>query len=229
MRRVSLYLAAALLALAILVILLPANLQVYYAPKTALSTWLPGAYAGWTYGDDPIAETPEIKEAVSELLNLSDGVLRVYKKGNRQLSVYIAYWQPGIMDPRLVAVHSPDVCWVGAGWKSVGGVHRADAINGAGKGLEAGELRTFEASGQTQNVLFWHFVGGRPSGYMGRSATAKSFWSWDTIIRNPRAPRFEQWFVRISTPGKLSDFEGDPLWDELLGRLSQISRGPGSS
>jgi hypothetical protein len=223
MRRLSLFLAAALLVAAIVMILLPPNLQIYYAPKTSLSEWLPAAAGGWTYEDKPIAETPEMKESVSELLNFSDGVLRVYQKGNRQLAVYIAYWQPGLMDPRLVAVHSPDVCWVGAGWKSVGGALRADALNRAGKGLRAGELRTFEAGGQHQNVLFWHFVGGKPSGYMGRSASAKSFWSWDTILRNPRAPRFEQWFVRISTSGKLADFEGEPLWDELLAKLAQIS------
>jgi hypothetical protein len=74
---------------------------------------------GWTVEYKPIADTPEMKKAVAELLNYDDAVYAVYSNGTRHLSVYIAYWTPGKMAQRLVAGHTPDVCWVGAGWRIV--------------------------------------------------------------------------------------------------------------
>lgn len=77
------------------------------------------ARAGWKVDFQPIADTPEMKAKVDELLNYDDAVFTVYTKGSERLSVYIAYWAPGKMSHRLVAGHTPDVCWVGAGWRIV--------------------------------------------------------------------------------------------------------------
>jgi len=74
---------------------------------------------GWTVEYKPIADTPEMKAKVDELLNYDDAVYAVYSKGLQRISVYIAYWTPGKMSQRLVAAHTPDVCWVGAGWRIV--------------------------------------------------------------------------------------------------------------
>ena len=133
------------------------------------------------------------------------------------------------MDPRLVAVHSPDVCWIAAGWKQAGPPSHWTPITSSGRGLGVGERRTFiDGGGVVQNVVFWHLVGGEPSGYMGRAFRNESFWSWDKIFRNPRAAIYEQWFIRVSTPGGLEDLQNDPLWGEILNKLSAAAKPPHS-
>lgn len=72
---------------------------------------------GWKVEYLPIADTPEAKAKVEELLNYDDAVFAVYTRGTERVSIYLAYWTPGKMSHRLVASHTPDVCWVGAGWR----------------------------------------------------------------------------------------------------------------
>lgn len=72
---------------------------------------------GWSMQYLPIADTPEVQAKVNELLNYDDAVYAVYTKGTERVSIYIAYWTPGKMSQRLIAGHTPDVCWVGSGWK----------------------------------------------------------------------------------------------------------------
>lgn len=224
LRSACLFFAGGLLLIAALAVAVPPRLETFYAPPTSLSEWLPPAPAGWTSMDKPIAESEEVRQAVDELLNFSDGVFRVYRKNERELSVYIAYWEPGKMDPRLVAVHSPDVCWVAGGWAMATAPEHWAPRSSAGNSLGLGELRTFAHSGNTQNVVFWHLVGGLPSGFMGRTVRGGSFWSWEKIMMNPRAIRREQWFIRLSTNGRLTDFEADPLWNALIDQLSLAAK-----
>ena len=203
--------------------LMPPNLQTHFAPPKPLAEWLTPSVAGWVSKDEAIANTPEMKAKVGELLNYTDSVFRIYQKGGRQLAVYLAYWRPGQMDPRLVAAHSPDVCWAETGWK-----HAAPAAEWRVEvsdvhTLGSGQLREFDNQGQTQHVVFWHFVGGRPSGLVERYVRGQSFWTWDQIIKNPRAPKYEQWFVRISSNEPLDQLAGDPLWEALITQLAPIA------
>jgi len=75
-----------------------------------LKDLLPPSPSGWTMKEKPIADTPEIQQAVGELLNFSDGVFADYTNaaGDR-LSVYIAYWVPGKMLYPLIDNHTPDI------------------------------------------------------------------------------------------------------------------------
>ncbi len=83
----------------------------------SLASLVPEKIPGWTVKDQPIAETEEMKKAVDEMLNYDDAVYRIYTQGKTTISVYVAYWKPGKMSPRLIAGHTPDVCWVNNGWK----------------------------------------------------------------------------------------------------------------
>ena len=83
--RVSLFFGLMVLLIATLFAVMPRNLQTYYAPDKPLAEWLPGSGNGWLATDRPIADSPEMKEAVDELLGFTDGIFRVYEKGGRQL------------------------------------------------------------------------------------------------------------------------------------------------
>lgn len=70
----------------------------------------------WTLEYRPVAETAEMQKAVGEILNFDDAVYAIYDNGGLRVSIYAAYWSPGKMSHRLIAGHTPDVCWVGGGW-----------------------------------------------------------------------------------------------------------------
>lgn len=217
-----------LLLVVVILQLLPKPVAYHYELKGTLAKWLPEPLAGWTYEDVSIASTPEVAEAVDELLNFSDGVYRVYRSEStgKEIKVYVAYWVPGKMDPRLVGVHSPDVCWVGAGWKQVGDKRRRTLASSSPTAvLSNGHDRTFEIHGQREDVVFWHLVGGQPSRYLEPRIMGGSWWSAQEIFRNPLAPRYEQFFLRISTSGHLDDVANDPMMQRIVEVLSVAQDG----
>lgn len=217
--RVALCALSGLLLAVIVVQALPKPEVYHYELTKPLQEWLPEALPGWTVEDVSIASTPEVQEAVDELLNFTDGIYRIYKSDAGQIKVYIAYWVPGKMDPRLVGVHSPDVCWVGAGWKQVGDKERRTLSASSDKKLTDGHNRTFEIESQREEVVFWHLVGGERSRYL---EPGERFWTWGEVFRNPMAPRQEQFFVRISTGGKLDAVADTPMMKTIVERLSVV-------
>lgn len=213
---------AIVIILAVIVLqAVPKPVAYHYELKGSLAEWLPAPLPGWTFKDISIASTPEVAEAVDELLNFSDGIYRVYSESTgKEIKVYVAYWVPGKMDPRLVGVHSPDVCWVGAGWKQVGDKRRRTLASSSPTDvLSNGHDRTFEIHGQRENVVFWHLVGGKPSRYL---EPGERFWSAGEIFRNPFSPRYEQFFLRISTSGDLDDVANDPMMKRIVDVLSVL-------
>ena len=108
---------------------------------------------------------------MDELLNFSDGVFADYTNaaGDR-LSVYIAYWMPGKMSHRLIASHTPDICWVGGGWVKTASSIKTD-LSTKGEAstppqpIPDGEARTFTANGNPEHVWFWHIVGNEAKSY----------------------------------------------------------------
>jgi hypothetical protein len=218
----SLIALASILLCVLLLQVLPKPIAYHYRLEKSLAQWLPAPLPGWTFKDISIASTPEVAEAVDELLNFSDGVYRVYRSENtgKEIKVYVAYWVPGKMDPRLVGVHSPDVCWVGAGWKQVGDKRRRTLASSAPTGgLSNGHDRTFEIHGQRENVVFWHLIGGALSRYL---EPGEGFWLAGEIFRNPFTPRYEQFFLRISTSDHLDEVANDPMMKRIVDVLSVL-------
>ncbi len=167
-----------------------------------LAETISASTAGWTAEDMAIAETEEMKRAVGELLNFDDAIFRSYRKGGWQFDVYAAYWRPGKMSERLVAGHSPDVCWVAAGWKPLSREAPAER-NWAAEGAQ---YRVFgDNAGRPRNVVFWHVSGGRAVDYGGGVPP------WWTIFSDLKThglkQRRSQYFVRVSA---------NVPWDELV-------------
>jgi hypothetical protein len=164
---------------------------------TPLADLLPRQVEGWTVKDQPIAETEEMKKAVGELLNYDDAIFRTYTQGNTSIAVYVAYWKPGEMSPRLIAGHTPDVCWVGAGWKCTARDF-AYRVNLPGKDIRTAQAGTYEISGNIQHVLLWHLHGNKLVSY--KVGGPPPWWaSLSDLWKEGLNQRGEQFFIRISS------------------------------
>jgi hypothetical protein len=140
----------------------------------ALAGILPRTLAGFDAHDEPIAATDEMKRAVGELLNFSDAAYRIYQAPGRRMSVYVAWWEAGRMSPRLVAAHTPDVCWPVVGWTRSPERERNLYRLGVALAQEAfapAEMRVFVTSEKPEYVVFWHRVGSDPQLQDRRSAS----------------------------------------------------------
>lgn len=173
---------------------------------------------GWQVSRRPIADTPEMKRAINELLNFEDGCLQEFKQGELRISVYIAYWPPGRMSQRAIAGHTPDVCWVGAGWRNEDDGTRMIEVE-AGNGRLRLQHRIFrqEPYGE-EHVVFAHLVAGRVVTY--GAGQGPPWYAWvDDLLRLGFAQRTEQFFVRVSSNRPAAEFlRTDPirfLWREI--------------
>jgi hypothetical protein len=74
----------------------------------ALASQLSSELDGWTVKNEALGPNEFIQSAVERTLNYDDYVYRIYRRGNREFSVYIAYWSAGRMPVNKVASHTPD-------------------------------------------------------------------------------------------------------------------------
>lgn len=166
----------------------------------------PEEIPGWTVQYLPIADTPEMQAKVDELLNFDEGIFAVYTKDSRKVSIYIAYWGPGRMPIKEIARHTPDVCWVNAGWKQTMRDVTADLrAQESDETIPHTENRIFIANGITEHVAFWHLVGREIHSY-GTGGRPP----WHAVIRDTLRwganQRQEQFFIRISSNRSLPEF-----------------------
>ncbi len=150
---------------------------------------------GWVIEPEEIARTPEMKRAVAEMLNFDDAVFVSYLSGSDRISVYLAHWNPGRISHRLIAGHTPDVCWVGNGWEVVERHHDLELPI---RGVPPAEHRKMRFQGRDETVLFWHLVGGEVHSYNAPCPPWYAMFT-DTWQRRCRQ-REEQLFVRVSSP-----------------------------
>lgn len=178
---------------------------------------LPPPPPGWTLTENTIADTPEMQKAVGELLNFDDAVFVDYTKGGRRLSVYMAYWTPGKMSQRLVAGHTPDVCWVGNGWTKVS----AETVTNFGDAkrlLPPAESRCFQAQGRLEYVWFWHVVGAGVQSY-GTGDKPPWYAMIADLLSKGLNQRQEQFFIRLSSETPLAEFDADSPLTAVLDAL----------
>lgn len=189
-----------------------------------LAQALPVALPGWTVRELPLGETETVVEAVRGILNFDSYVHREYRQGGRVFTLYGAFWSAGSMPAQSVASHSPDHCWVLAGWKCLDWRSRA-VPPAAAAGLGPVESRRFRApDGETVHVWYWHLQNGRPAdyGFRGELLHYASRWLRDGI-RQMFTGSPEQFFLRISSPQPLDELVADPGLMQLLGALSDLA------
>ena len=182
-----------------------------------LADLLPEPPPGWTMVKKAIADTPEMKAAVDELLNYDDGVFVDYTNGTDRLSVYIAYWTPGRMSQRLVASHTPDVCWVGNGWKKESS-ETVTGLTAGGEALPPAEGRLFTINGSGEYVWFWHLVGGDAKSY-ATGNVPPWYAPLSDLVAKGLNQREEQFFIRLSSNVPLTSKELKPLMEKVISGL----------
>lgn len=207
LRRVATGCLALILLAAIGVVLRNAGVHGEKAFNAKLDELLPrkGELPGWTVSHQPIAETEEMKRAVAEQLNYDDAVYAIYAANGLRISVYAAYWTPGKMPYRMIATHTPDVCWVGGGWKCLVRGTQLMAASERSKPLEA-EHRVFELGGISEHVIFCHFASGKLLRYE-TEAHPPWYAMFADVFRTGVHQRGEQLFFRISSNRPYGEFK----------------------
>jgi len=153
---------------------------------------------GWNVEYLPIADTPEMQAKVDEELNYDDAVFAVYTRGAERVSIYIAYWSPGRMPSRLVASHTPDVCWVESGWRIESANSDFRITSDHGTQLPPCEMREMSLRDHRECVAFWHIANNEFISY--RTYGPPPWYAFLSDIRSRKfTQRPEQFFVRVSS------------------------------
>lgn len=182
-----------------------------------IAEMLPKALPGWEVTDLPVGQTEEVMRRMGEILNYDTAFLREYKKGITKVEVYISYWTPGKAHYRLVYGHTPDVCWVKAGWKSVmqnsSYIIQLDGTESVE--LKPAQYREFMINSEHLRVVFWQLLDGKPFTY-GNFGPPPRTAIFTDILERGFNQKPEQWFIRISANVDFDQLFFDPGFQELM-------------
>ena len=216
--------AAILLVVATGLQFAPKQRAPFFTPPQPIGNIAPKAVEGWEVEERKMGDTELVRKEVKKILHYDDAFFRIYRRGNTEVGVYVAYWEPGMIDPSDAAIHSPDLCWVNAGWREERHDYAGRLDDGAGRPLKIAQFRDFStAGGVHQEVVFWHLVGGKLSGYvLGPSSRWRERQSvlWKSQPNTWFGFRQrEQFFIRISTNRTIAELTASPLWPEIIRHL----------
>lgn len=189
---------------------------------------VPDQTAGWTVKTLPVAESEEARSATESILRYDDVVYRSYRRGSVEVQLYVAYWKPGSVPYGQAGVHTPDTCWVNAGWTIQDKVN-SRVMECGDQRLKPSEWRRFAVKHQAVHVLFWHLVGGRVhtyDQYGWRNGFAGILDRVPNLFRDIRRYGFnlaqEQVFVRVSSNTPFDQLMVDPAFVELMRQLQPL-------
>ncbi len=183
---------------------------------------LPVAADGWQ-----VATTSGMNK-FSGILRTTQLVERTYAKtiaGQPMLlSVYIAHWAPGEAPVSLVASHTPDACWPGAGWLPRPNSTPQTAPLLAGRRLPQAEHRIFQSPHSPPlQVWFWHVYDGRVINYRDPYSVPALL---ELALRYGFRREGEQYFIRITSNQPWEQIAREPLLAEIIAHLTPIGLTP---
>lgn len=190
--------------------------------REPLNKIVPSALPGWTVKDVPLAETQEGRTAVESILRYDDYVSRSYRNGSTEVTVYVAYWRPDRMPPRMVGRHTPDRCWIENGW-TCESRSRAVTLLGTQGPLRPAEMGTYVFKQQARlYVAFWHLVGGEVYAYGPEQSDMVVFALWKDLHTFGLKQRQQQLFIRIASNTPLKEAWHDPSLRNLLTAIENL-------
>lgn len=187
-----------------------------------LESLLPVRFAGWE------SQAPDNLYQFSATLRTEHLVERTYHKlkdgESLQLNVYAAYWPTGAAPVSLVASHTPDACWPGAGWRpQPAPVPRLVVATPAGP-LPPAEHRVFRSQRDVrQEVWFWHLYNGRPINYRDPYSIPALL---ELALHYGFSREGPQCFIRITSNQPWEKFADEPLLAEILARARPLGLAP---
>jgi hypothetical protein len=139
-------------------------------------------------------------------------------------SVYIAHWSPGQAPVSLVASHTPDACWPGAGWLPQPNPTPQAALLIAGRALPRAEYRLFRSTFSVpQRVWFWHVYNGRVINYRDPYSVPVLL---ELALRYGFRREGEQYFIRITSNLPWEQLAPEPLLAEIITNLARVGLTP---
>jgi exosortase len=176
-------------------------------PVPPLEEWLSPRPEGWEVRNGSLSEGARRVLGTTSMLQRE--YLRTGDRSPVDLVLYAAYWAPGRSSPSGVALHTPEVCWPGAGWTEL----PAPAKDPAPELAEAEYRRFRHESGLVQELWYWHFDG-------TQVVHGLSPYSAHKLIRNSLhqgfAPPRAQLFLRISSNRPWSEIRDSEPVRKLL-------------
>ncbi|HEY4299462.1 MAG TPA: exosortase-associated EpsI family protein, partial [Candidatus Didemnitutus sp.] len=191
-------------------------------PTREAAAMLPSMAPGWEvesssslYQFSDILRTTDLAQ-VTYLRNRDGGVF--------QLTVYVAHWNAGDAPVSLVASHTPDACWPGAGWTLENGSQTRQTLEIDRHVLPPSEHRIFDnAARQVQQVWFWHIYDGRVINY-------RDPYSVPALISLALHYGFRregpQYFVRISSNQSWDVLAAEPLVRQMFASFARVGLKP---
>jgi exosortase len=189
-------------------------------PRPDLEAVLPLHPAGWQ------VVTSDDLNRFKDALQTDQFVQRTYAReaadgGVLQITAYIAYWAPGQASASLVATHTPDACWPGAGWTPVPVPPDQMRVRlpAGNRELATAEYRRFSGDGFPQHVWFWHIYDRQPVRYIDPLSPRNLL---EIAARYGFRQAGDQMFVRLSSNHPWADFAQEPLIAQILSNLQPL-------
>jgi exosortase len=188
------------------------------APVPNLYAILPASVPGWRV--DTTTDLYQFAEILQTDYLAQRTYLRRTVAGQEvQVTLYAAYWRAGQAPVSLVASHTPDACWPGAGWSALALPAPPAPPTIAGRTLAPPEYRIFKSGDFPQHVWFWHLFDSRPIAYRDPySATELLRLAWRYGFRHDG----DQLFVRISSNVPWSEIGAEPLLAQFFARTQSL-------
>lgn len=192
---------------------------------------LPPSIAGWVRSEIPLTKSSAELANVRGILNFNQAIQVLYTKGNQQILVFVAYWEPGQVSVADAGTHNPDSCWVNSGCTRTERAYGVESAVG-GRTLKPYEYGQYVMPrGGKQNVIFWHLVNAEPNRYQEQ----KIGWRDGLVGRIERMPlvlkdfqkyglnqKSEQMFIRVSSFYPIKDLLKDPANEPLFAAFEKL-------
>jgi hypothetical protein len=173
--------------------------------------------------DTELGETETVRDAINSILRFDKAGFWKVPTDSGVVWIYLAYWSPGKQSIREIAFHTPDHCWVNAGWARVN-LPLENSLND-NEAFLIGKQRCFTSANISKSyVAYWHIFGDQVITYGDRPVP--SDWSLLTSIWNVGLnQRKAQWFIRIHSERSLSEFKNTKAISALTALINDVAPG----
>jgi hypothetical protein len=187
------------------------------APAPDLAAFLPESVPGWR------VDTSRELYQFASTLRTEHLAQRTYSRetddGPEIVTLYLAYWKPGQASVSLVASHTPDACWPGAGWQAVPVSAPRARVSVASRVLAEAEVRSFKSGEYPQNVWYWHLYDGQPLTQENPNSPVELL---RLAVRYGFRRDGDQLFVRISSNREWPTIQNAPFIETLFSHLQSL-------